>query len=276
MVNSQGRRTYVLDTSVLLADPAAIARFDEHKVVLPVVVITELEAKRHHPELGYFARQALRHLDDLRIEHGRLDAELPVGTLGGTVRVELNHSDPQVLPAGFRMGDNDSRILSVACSLAAEGEDVVLVSKDLPLRVKAAAVGLAAQEYRAELPVDSGWTGMTELELGSGEIEQLYETGTLDCEAARELPCHTGLVLTSANGTARAGSGRTSPSSWSAATGRRSACGAAAPNSASRSTCCSTRRSASSPSAAGPAPASRRWPCARASRRSWSAASTGR
>ena len=131
MVQSQGRRTYVLDTSVLLADPAAITRFDEHKVVLPVVVITELEAKRHHPELGYFARQALRHLDDLRIEHGRLDAELAVGTLGGTVQVELNHSDASVLPAGFRLGDNDSRILAVACSLAAEGEDVVLVSKDL-------------------------------------------------------------------------------------------------------------------------------------------------
>ena len=202
MANSQGRRTYVLDTSVLLADPAAITRFDEHKVILPVVVITELEAKRHHPELGYFARQALRHLDDLRIEHGRLDAELPVGALGGTVKVELNHSDPQVLPAGFRLGDNDSRILSVACSLAAEGEDVVLVSKDLPLRVKAAAVGLAAQEYRAELPVDSGWTGMTELDIGSDEIEQLYETATLECEAARDVPCHTGLVLTSSNGSA--------------------------------------------------------------------------
>jgi PhoH-like ATPase len=78
----------------------------------------------------------------------------------------------------------------------------VLVSKDLPLRVKAASVGLAAQEYRAELPVDSGWTGMTELEVASGDIEQLYDTGTLDYEAARDLPCHTGLVLTSANGSA--------------------------------------------------------------------------
>jgi PhoH-like ATPase len=202
VVNPQGRRTYVLDTSVLLADPAAIARFDEHQVVLPVVVVTELEAKRHHPELGYFARQALRYLDDLRVEHGRLDAELPVGELGGTIRVELNHSDPSVLPAGFRLGDSDTRILSVACSLAAEGEDVVLVSKDLPMRVKAASVGLAAQEYRAELPVDSGWTGMTELEISTGDIEQLYESGTLDCPPARELPCHTGLVLSSPNGSA--------------------------------------------------------------------------
>jgi PhoH-like ATPase len=191
------RRTYVLDTSVLLADPAAIGRFAEHRVVLPVVVITELEAKRHHPELGYFARQALRCLDDLRIEYGRLDADLPVGDLGGSIRVELNHSDPSVLPAGFRLGDSDTRILSVASSLASEGDDVVLVSKDLPLRVKAAAIGLTAQEYRAELPPDSGWTGMAELDVTPAEIDELYETGKLDSPAAREMPCHTGLVLIS-------------------------------------------------------------------------------
>src|SRR5439155_3920577 len=136
------RRTYVLDTSVLLADPGALTRFAEHRVVLPIVVITELEAKRHHPELGFFARQALRYLDELRISYGRLDDDLPIGDCGGTVRVELNHTDPQVLPPGFRLGDNDTRILSVARSLAAEGEQVVLVSKDLPLRVEAASLGL--------------------------------------------------------------------------------------------------------------------------------------
>ncbi len=192
---SAGRRTYVLDTSVLLADPGAIGRFAEHRVVLPVVVITELEAKRHHPELGFFARQALRHLDDLRVDYGRLDCDLPVGGCGGTVRVELNHSDPQVLPPGFRLGDNDTRILSVARSLAADGDDVVLVSKDLPMRVKAASIGLTAQEYRAEMPADSGWTGMAELAVTGPEIDELYEHGRLDCPAARELPCHTGLVL---------------------------------------------------------------------------------
>ncbi|HEY6787832.1 MAG TPA: PhoH family protein, partial [Trebonia sp.] len=205
MANSvQHRRTFVLDTSVLLSDPAAIARFDEHHVVVPVVVITELEAKRHHPELGYFARQALRHFDDLRVEYGRLDAEIPIGAIGGTLRVELNHIDAAVLPAGFRLGDNDTRILSVARSLANEGADVVLVSKDVPLRVKAAAVGLAAQEYRAELPVDSGWTGMAELSVGKADIEDLYENGVLDLESAREHPCHTGLVLSSGNASALA------------------------------------------------------------------------
>ena len=142
-------RTYVLDTSVLLSDPHALLRFDEHEVVLPLVVITELEAKRTHPELGYFARAALRLLDDLRLSGGRLDQPIPIGELGGTLRVELNHIDTSVLPAGFQSGDNDTRILAVARNLAAEGRDVVLVSKDLPMRVKASAVGLEADEYRA-------------------------------------------------------------------------------------------------------------------------------
>ncbi|MBD0292235.1 MAG: PhoH family protein [Jiangellaceae bacterium] len=202
------RRTYVLDTSVLLADPYAIHRFAEHDVVLPVVVITELEGKRHHPELGYFARAALRLLDELRLEHGRLDADIPVGIDGGTVRVELNHTDPEVLPAGFRLGDNDSRILAIARNLAADGRSVTLVSKDLPMRVKASAVGLHAEEYRAEAVVESGWTGMVEIDVAASDIDALYHAAVADLEAARELPCHTGLVLHSARGS---GLGRVTP-----------------------------------------------------------------
>ena len=68
-----GRRTYLLDTSVLLADPGAIFRFEEHEVVIPIVVIGELEGKRNHPELGFFARSALRSLDDLRIQQSQLN-----------------------------------------------------------------------------------------------------------------------------------------------------------------------------------------------------------
>ena len=138
------QRTYVLDTSVLLSDPKAIFRFAEHAVVLPVVVISELEAKRHDPEIGYFARQALRNLDELRILHERLDFPIAVGEAGGSLRVELNHSNQSVLPSGLQLGDNDSRILAVALNLAQEGLAVTVVSKDLPLRVKAASVGLAA------------------------------------------------------------------------------------------------------------------------------------
>jgi PhoH-like ATPase len=177
-------------------------RFDEHEVVVPVVVVTELEAKRTHPELGYFARSALRLLDDLRIEHGRLDTPLPVGNAGGTVRVELNHSDASVLPSGLQLGDNDTRILAVAHNLAAEGHDVVVVSKDLPMRVKAASVGLAAEEYRAQLAVESGWTGMTEVDISADLLDSLYDEVIIDLDAARDLPCHTGLVLLSDRGSA--------------------------------------------------------------------------
>ncbi len=197
-------RTYVLDTSVLLADPAALRRFEEHEVVLPVVVITELEGKRHHPELGYFARSALRMLDELRVQHGRLDRPVPVGEAGGTLRVELNHTDPDTLPSGFRIGDNDSRILAVAINLAAEGARVTLVSKDLPMRVKASSVGLDAEEYRAELAVEPGWTGMVELDVPAAEVDALYDAGVADLPAARDLPCHTGLVLLSERGSALA------------------------------------------------------------------------
>jgi PhoH-like ATPase len=199
-----GTRTFVLDTSVLLADPGALRRFHEHEVVLPVVVITELEGKRHHPELGFFARSALRMLDELRITHGRLDEPVPVGEEGGSIRVELNHTDAASLPSGFRLGDNDTRILAVARNLANEGHSVTLVSKDLPLRIKASAVGLDAEEYRAEGVSDSdtGYSGMAELDVTATELDELYDEGVLDLEAVRDLPCHTGLVLLSDRGTA--------------------------------------------------------------------------
>ncbi|NJP32696.1 PhoH family protein [Micromonospora thermarum] len=195
-------QAFVLDTSVLLSDPAAFHRFAEHEVVLPLVVISELEGKRHHPELGWFARQSLRLLDDLRVRHGRLDRPVPANDHGGTLRVELNHTDDGVLPPGFRTESNDARILSVALNLASEGREVTLVSKDMPLRVKAASVGLRADEYRHGQASDPTWTGMSELELTEDQISRLYAGESLDVDEAAGLPCHTGLVLHSTRGSA--------------------------------------------------------------------------
>ena len=199
------RITYVLDTSVLLADPVALTRFAEHEVIIPITVIGELETKRDHPDLGYFARAALRTLDDLRVKSGRLDHPISINDVGGSLSVELNHSDVSKLPAGFlRDGSNDSRILAIAKNLMADGRKVVLVTKDLPLRVKASSVGVEAQEYRAELASSSGWTGMVEESVGSTIIDALYENERIPHELAKTHPCHTGVVLHSEKGSALA------------------------------------------------------------------------
>ena len=199
------RITYVLDTSVLLADPVALTRFAEHEVIIPITVIGELETKRDHPDLGYFARAALRSLDDLRVKSGRLDHPISINDVGGSLSVELNHSDVSKLPAGFlRDGSNDSRILAIAKNLMADGRKVVLVTKDLPLRVKASSVGVEAQEYRAELASSSGWTGMVEESVGSTVIDALYENERIPHELAKTHPCHTGVVLHSEKGSALA------------------------------------------------------------------------
>jgi PhoH-like ATPase len=199
------KKTFVLDTSVLLADPGALYRFAEHEVIIPIAVIGELETKRDHPELGYFARAALRALDDLRITHGRLDKALTITPEGGTLSVELNHTDLSTLPHGFlRDGTNDSRILAIAKNLMSDGKDVVLVTKDLPLRVKASSVGVEAQEYLAELVSNSGWTGIEEINVGHSVIDDLYASDFADHESAHQLPVHTGIVLHSEKGSALA------------------------------------------------------------------------
>jgi len=193
-------RTFVLDTSVLLSDPKAMFRFAEHEVVLPIVVINELEKKRNDLEIGYFARKALRYLDQLRQEHERLDFPVEVGD-GGTLRVELNHIDPTILPTGFQLGDNDSRILAVAANLNNEGFDVTVVSKDLPMRVKASAIGLRAEEYLHELATDE-WSGVGELHLSASEMANLYDSEEISHSDAKGMPTNTGLIIHSERGSA--------------------------------------------------------------------------
>ncbi len=200
--NAGDVRTYVLDTSVLLADPSSLRRFEEHDVVVPVVVLTELEDKRNHPELGWAAREALRSFEALRLQHGSLTGPMPVNDVGGTIRVELNHQDQSSLPEALRVErggtpSNDQRILAVAKNLSAEGASVSLVTKDLPLRLKASIAGMDAEEYRNELAADTSWTGLVELETTSAQIDELFAERVLDADEIRDLPCNAGVVLTS-------------------------------------------------------------------------------
>ena len=199
----QGVRTYVIDTSVLLSDPKAMFRFDEHHVVIPLTVVTELEKKRKDPDLGFFARQALRLLDDLIASHGGLAQAVPVSKTGGTLRIELNNIAPDVLPVGMRSGDNDARILAVAKHLLDEGLDVALVTKDLPMRIKASAMGIHAEVYRNDQIASTGWSGIQGLELDEETMAKLYEhEQLLNHPAVAEHPINTGFVITSPRGSA--------------------------------------------------------------------------
>ncbi len=198
----EAERTFVLDTSVLIADPHAMLHFAEHHVVLPLIVIMELEHKRNDPTIGFFAREALRTLDEMGRKAGGMANAMQVGKAGGTLRIEVNHIAPEVLPVGFRNSDNDSKILAVAKSLLDEGVDVTLVSKDLPMRVKASVMGLNAEEYRNELVASSGWTGVAELNISEEDMSALYASESLELPEVAEQPCNTGLVIHSPRGSA--------------------------------------------------------------------------
>ena len=98
-------------------------------------------------------------------------------------------------PAALTRDNNDHRILAVARNLASEGREVAVVTKDLPLRLKASIVGLDADEYLNELAVDTGWTGFVELDVEQAVIDALFEEHVVDLDEARDLPCNTGVVL---------------------------------------------------------------------------------
>ncbi|MGI9606564.1 MAG: PhoH family protein [Acidimicrobiales bacterium] len=191
------RKTYVLDTSVLLNDPAALHAFADNDVVLPIIVVTELESKRNHPDLGWSARTSLRTLEELRERHGGLTQPLPIGAEGGTVRVELNHKDDDIVPEPLRESSNDHRILTVAANLRNGGETVVLVTQDLPLRLRAGVMGIAAEEFRHG-DDDLDWRGVVDLDVTGATIDSLYSERSAVIPEAEGLPVNTGVMVNAA------------------------------------------------------------------------------
>jgi PhoH-like ATPase len=164
---------YVLDTCVLLADPGALLRFDEHEVVLPLVVVEELDRhKGRMDEVGRNARQALRTIEELRVASGcglREPVALPGG---GSLRVEGNHVDTQ-LPVYLDPATPDHRILAVALALGG-----TLVTKDTALRIKGSQLGVPVEDYRADTaPVDEHYTGLAEVAVDSEQLGALHRDG---------------------------------------------------------------------------------------------------
>ena len=198
-MSNEPRRTYVIDASVLLADTRAVYRFKEHRVIVPLAVIPQLQAKRHHPEVGGRAFAALAQLDSLREMHGQLDAEIPVNDIGGTLKVEVNHVASGKLPPGFQT-DDMSRIFLVAYNLKHEGTDVTLVSKDLATRLMASSLGIKVEDYR-QIQADTVWTGIETVHVDNETLADVEE-GRCRITPSDEVPVNTGFNMIIPDGTA--------------------------------------------------------------------------
>ncbi|MRG85540.1 PhoH family protein [Salinibacillus xinjiangensis] len=180
------KRIYVLDTNVLLQDPRAIFSFDEHEVVIPAVVLEEVDSKkRNMDEVGHNARETSRIIDRFR-QIGELYKGVSLPN-GGTFRIELNHRSFSKLEEIFLERTNDNRILAVALNLHLEvkklnrNQEVVLVSKDILMRVKADALGLAAEDFLNERAVkeDSIYEGFQEWDVSAEDLNKFYQEGKL-------------------------------------------------------------------------------------------------
>ncbi|MEC1633309.1 PhoH family protein [Bacillus mojavensis] len=174
-------KIYVLDTNVLLQDPNAIFSFEENEVVIPAVVLEEVDSKkRYMDEVGRNARHVSKLIDALRLK-GRLHEKVPLDT-GGTLRIELNHRSFHQLQEIFIEKTNDNRILAVAKNLSLEeetkenGRPVILVSKDVLVRVKADAIGLLAEDFLNDRVVDNDemYSGYKDLYINQQLFSSFY------------------------------------------------------------------------------------------------------
>ncbi len=153
-------KIYVLDTNVLLQDPFAIFAFEDNEVVIPAVVLEEVDSKkRYMDEIGRNARQIAKIMDRLR-KKGKLHEKVNLEN-GGELRVELNHRSFEKMKEVFDEKTNDNRILAVALNLLLEESSkenkkpVILVSKDALLRVKADAIGIQAEDFLNDRVIES-------------------------------------------------------------------------------------------------------------------------
>jgi PhoH-like ATPase len=193
------KKIFVLDTNVLLHDPRAIFSFEDNDVVIPIVVIEELDKfKKGVDEIGRNARQVSRILD----EH-RLKGKLSLGVAlegGGNLRVELNHQSPDSLPSELIATKADNRILATALNLKNDGLPVILVTKDTNLRIKADALGMIAEDYESDtITLDELYSGEAELLVEPGAIDDFYARGELQPADPKPFPNQFVLLKNTAN-----------------------------------------------------------------------------
>lgn len=196
------RRTYVLDTCVLLADPGALFRFEEHDVVLPLVVIEELDRKKTlMDEVGANARRAIRLLEEYGASRsGGMSRPVSLPS-GGTLRIELNGIHSDRLPEVLDPKTPDHRILSTCLELvAASTTEIVLVTRDVALRIKAAQLGVPVQDYRADtVAVDESYSGVSEIDVDGTTVDRFYVEGKIVLESQQNLLVNQFVMLRGPN-----------------------------------------------------------------------------
>jgi PhoH-like ATPase len=164
---------------VLLADPRSILQFDDHEVVLPLVVIEELDRqKTRMDEVGANARRAIRLLEELGASRDGGLSEPRDMPGGGSLRIELNGIRSDRLPEVLDPSTTDHRILSTCLNLCETGREAVLVTKDAALRIKGAQLGVSVEDYRGDtVQVDESYSGVAEVEVDGDVIDEIYDSG---------------------------------------------------------------------------------------------------
>jgi len=174
---ASSKKVFVLDTNVLLHDPMAIFHFQEHEIVIPIVVIEEIDTfKKDQTDLGRNARNVSRQLDKLRAE-GTLSKGVPLEG-GGSLKVDVAQH-PMEMITTLDKHKADNQILACALDLMnLRKEKVVMVSKDTNLRIKADALGLLAEDYTTDkVAVDELYTGTAVLTVDPAQVDMLFDGG---------------------------------------------------------------------------------------------------
>lgn len=187
-------KIYVLDTSVLLHDPKCIFSFGDNEVVIPSVVIEEIDSKKNlQNEIGRNAREVARRLDELKT-HGSLSKGITLDNKG-RLKIELNHRNLSNLMGYFNEANNDNRILAVALNLALDSSKervktpVVLVSKDVIMRIKADSIGIESEDYLYDKAEDFAYDedgGYIECLISTEKIDAFYQKKAIELKEIKQ------------------------------------------------------------------------------------------
>lgn len=208
------KKTFILDTNVLLHDVSSIYAFEDNDIVIPMVVIEELDQfKSEGDTRGKNARVVSRELDSLR-QKGRLNEGVKLPN-GGMLKIELDKTN--ILPQALSLNKSDNSILNIAYTMAKkEGSykkaqaPVIVVTKDINMRLKAEALGLSAQDYTSDkVNVDELYTGVAEVEVPGEQIDAFYKDKKLSLPKDTYFP-NQFLILKAAGDAKKSAIGRVS------------------------------------------------------------------